>query len=202
METYFLTGLFLGVAAGFSPGPLMMLVIQHALLYGRKEGSLVALSPLPSDIPIIIISIWVLNQLHDLTIVMGIITVIGSGYLIFLGINSFKIQTPKMDGIIIKPNSLLKGSLSNVLNPIPYVFWMTIGSPLIIKAGWEHISWSMAFLFTFYLGLVGIRVILSIATHSGKQFIQGPWFLWINRILGIFLIGFAMKLIYDFTKTI
>ena len=52
-------GALFGLSAGFSPGPLMTLVISQTLQHNAREGALVAASPLVTDAPIILISFFV-----------------------------------------------------------------------------------------------------------------------------------------------
>jgi len=58
----------LGVSAGFAPGPLLTLVISETLQHDIKSGVKVALAPIITDLPIIILS--KLTNFHD---ILGII---------------------------------------------------------------------------------------------------------------------------------
>ena len=49
-------GLVYGLSAGFSPGPLMALVISQTLKHGIREGAKVAVAPLITDLPIILLA--------------------------------------------------------------------------------------------------------------------------------------------------
>ena len=78
-----LLGLTLGLSAGFSPGPLMMLVITTTLRGGFWHGLRVAIAPFLSDVPIILLTLFVLDHLPAWT--LGAIGIIGGLYVIFLG---------------------------------------------------------------------------------------------------------------------
>ena len=54
--TFLITGLTLGFAAVISPGPLMTLVITRTLERGLGAGLRVAIAPLLTDLPIIVVS--------------------------------------------------------------------------------------------------------------------------------------------------
>ena len=58
-----LLGITLGFGAGVSPGPMLVLVITSSLEKGFRAGLRVALAPLASDAPIILISLLVLPAL-------------------------------------------------------------------------------------------------------------------------------------------
>jgi threonine/homoserine/homoserine lactone efflux protein len=56
---YFGKGTLLGLAAGFSPGPLTVLVIGETLRHGLRSGLQVAIAPILTDIPVILLSRYV-----------------------------------------------------------------------------------------------------------------------------------------------
>ena len=53
-----------------------------------------------------------------------------------------------------KPQSLRKGVMVNFLNPHPYMFWLSIGAPLILRAFRIHVFYVVLFVSTFYILLV------------------------------------------------
>ncbi len=66
MLAYLLQGIVLGFTAGISPGPMLGLVINQTLKHGWRAGSVTALAPLLSDMPIIILMVFVLGHLPQL----------------------------------------------------------------------------------------------------------------------------------------
>lgn len=60
---YLAMGAFLGLAAGTSPGPLLAVTISETLRYGKWEGIKIAVSPLITDLPIILAVLFVLSHL-------------------------------------------------------------------------------------------------------------------------------------------
>ena len=59
---FLIQGLLLGLGVGLAPGPLLALVISASLRGGTSHGLRVALSPLITDLPIIVISLFVLQR--------------------------------------------------------------------------------------------------------------------------------------------
>jgi threonine/homoserine/homoserine lactone efflux protein len=55
---YFGKGTLLGLAAGFSPGPLTVLVIGETLRHGLRSSLQVATAPILTDIPIILLIVY------------------------------------------------------------------------------------------------------------------------------------------------
>ncbi len=190
------SGLLLGFAAGVAPGPLLTLVIAQTLTYGVREGSKVAAAPLITDLPIILLAIFIGSTLAARPLLLGILSLIGAGYIGFLAWESLKIKiADQADARAAK--SMTKGILTNLLNPHPYLFWMTVGAPLLLKT-WVSGPWGAVFwLFSFYLMLVGAKIGISLLVGYSRQFLYGRGYLWLNRILGLVLIFFALALAKD-----
>ncbi|WP_414470159.1 LysE family translocator [Methanobacterium sp. ACI-7] len=187
-----IAGITLGFYAGFSPGPLLVLVISQTLKHGYKEGMKVAFAPIISDIPIIILCLLFLSLISGYNSILGIISIIGGLYLLYLAYESFKTKGITRDITLEKPKSLTKGVTLNLLNPAPYLFWITIGGPIIIPAYAENILSPLWFIIGFYVLLVGSKIILAYAAGKSRDFITGKVYIYIMRVIGIFLVIFAL----------
>lgn len=56
-------GLWLGLASGISPGPMLTLVVVAALRWGWRHGVTVAMAPLVSDLVIVTVTLVTLGQI-------------------------------------------------------------------------------------------------------------------------------------------
>ena len=63
MIHYLTIGTVLGLSAGFAPGPLLTLVISETLQHDIKSGIKIALAPIITDLPIIILTLFILSKL-------------------------------------------------------------------------------------------------------------------------------------------
>jgi len=192
MIELFIAGITLGLYAGFSPGPLLVLVISQTLKHGYKEGVRVAFAPIISDIPIISICLLFLSLISGYKFLLGIISILGSVYLGFLAYEIFKTKGLIVDIDLEKPKSLTKGVALNLLNPAPYLFWITIGGPIIIPAYNESVLSPLWFIIGFYTLLIGSKIALAYATGKSRNFLSGKIYIWIMRILGVVLVIFAL----------
>ena len=73
-----LLGLSLGLGAGLAPGPLLALVIRSTLQDGMAAGIRVALSPLVTDVPIIVLAVLLAASLPDEA--LGALGIVGGGF--------------------------------------------------------------------------------------------------------------------------
>jgi threonine/homoserine/homoserine lactone efflux protein len=188
-------GAFLGLAAGTSPGPLLAVTISETLQHGKWEGMKVAVSPLITDLPIILSTMFVLSHLTNYGFFIGIIAFFGASYLIYSGMESLKIKPNNVELNIEKKDALKKGIIVNFGNPHPYIFWISIGAPIIFKSLNTHVSVTILFILGFYSFLVGSKVAITLIVEKSKSFINSKYYFSIIRILGIAQIVFGLVFI-------
>lgn len=197
MDIFITTGIILGLSSGFSPGPLTTLVISQALQHGVREGLKVALAPLITDLPIVLVSVFALTRLRDFHAILGLISIIGGLFLIFLAYLSFKTSKIGMDIEAGEPRSLGKGILANLLNPAPYLFWITIGAPNVVAAWTQSPFAAAGFLTGFYVCLIGGKMFLAAVAANSRRFLTGKGYAYVMRILGALLLVLAILFVRD-----
>ncbi len=149
--------MILGLSAGFAPGPLLTLVISETLRHNIKSGIKVALAPIITDLPIIVISLFVLSNLTYFNGVLGVISLAGGLFVCFMGYESISTKGVDYDYSEANPKSVTKGVLANALSPHPYLFWFSVGAPTVTKAMSVNIYSPLAFISSFYVFLVGLK---------------------------------------------
>jgi threonine/homoserine/homoserine lactone efflux protein len=197
MITSLSAGIVIGLSAGFSPGPLLTLVISQSFKHGIKEGVKVAIAPLITDLPIILISIFVLAHLANFRTILGIISMMGGLFVMYLAYGSFQTSRLSIKVQDSEPQSLRKAIVVNALNPHPYLFWFSIGAPTIIRAWRENPLTAVVFVTGFYTCLVGSKVFTAALVSKSRQFLIGRTYMYFMRALGILLLIIALLLFKD-----
>ncbi len=197
MLSALLVGIMFGLSAGFSPGPLTTLIFTQTLRHNAKEGVLVAAAPVLTDMPIILVSFFIIRELTGIGPVLGIIAVAGGLYVLYLSYETIRTSPVKSATSESHPNSLRKGVIVNALNPHPYLFWITVGMPFILKTQQENPILPWLFLISFYSFLIGSKVSIAFITSKFRPFLEGKIYLYLMRILGVILAGFAVILFKD-----
>jgi threonine/homoserine/homoserine lactone efflux protein len=192
---YLSSGLFLGIIAGISPGPLLPLVVSETLKFGHKEGIKLSLAPLITDLPIVLASFFIIKNYAENDMLLGIISGLGAMFLLYLAWENILYKPIGTNTIGKNPRSLQKGIVVNLLNPHPYLFWILVGSPILINANKISSIAIVLFLTGFYFMLVGSKIIFALLTGRMKNILQEKSFVIAIRILGIALIVFAILLI-------
>ena len=198
---YFLSaGILLGLSAGFAPGPLLALIISETLHHGMRSGLKVALAPIITDVPIIVLTVFILAKLSDFNILLGLISFLGGIIVCFLGYESLRAVSVNVDIKKTHSKSLKKGILVNAASPHPYLFWLSIGAPTMIKAAQQHILTAILFVICFYIFLVGSKILLAVVVGKSRIFLSSSAYIYIMKCLGILLLVFAVFLFRDSLK--
>jgi threonine/homoserine/homoserine lactone efflux protein len=176
MTSALLLGISYGFAAGVSPGPLLGLVLTQSLRRGWRAGSLVALAPLLTDLPIIVVSVLVIQQLPPEA--LDWLAVVGGVFVLYLAFETIR-GARRLKNAATASNAdttsgtatwrvLGRAVVTNALSPHPYLFWAVAGAQLIVRSGdAAGPAGAAAFLVGFYALLVGMKLLLAqIAGHS------------------------------------
>lgn len=197
MIIHLFTGLMLGMTAGVAPGPLLTLVVTQTLRYGVREGIKTALAPLITDLPIILAALWMVSRVSGTTWPLGLLSLMGAVYVGYLAWGSLAIKIDRTDAPPSKADSFKKGILVNLLNPHPYLFWLTVGAPMLITA-WAAVPIAaILWIIGFYTMLVGAKLVLAVVVGRSRNWLTSRGYIWLNRFLGLALLFFALVIIRD-----
>jgi threonine/homoserine/homoserine lactone efflux protein len=169
----------MGLSAGLSPGPLMTLVVAASLRNGLAGGLRVALAPFITDVPIIALSVLVIGQLSPAA--LRWVGTTGGLVVIWLGIEALRsARTATLPGQAETQGDprkeLWRGVLVNALNPHPYLFWATVGGPALVRGWRTGPGYALAFLVSFYLLLIGSKMLLAWLVSSQAGRLSTPWY--------------------------
>ena len=194
MIHFFVMGCLLGFSAGVSPGPLLALVVSETLAHDIKSGIRVAFAPLISDLPIVILTLFILSKLSEFHFVLGGISLVGGGVIFYMGVKGIRTSGVVLDMEDQAPRSLAKGVLVNFLSPHPYLFWISVGAPAMTRAMDVNTGAAICFVASFYLLLVGSKVGLALIVGRSKFFLKGRVYVATMKCLGGVLCGLALLL--------
>lgn len=156
MIAFVVQGIGYGFAGASQPGPFQTYAISQTLKNGWRRSLSIALAPLISDGPIILL---VLLALSRVPASMQRVLHLASGcFLLYLAAGAFKSwrRAAGRAGESIEPahQSMLKAVFMNFISPGPYVYWSLVAGPAFL-AGWRDApSSGIGFLLGFYGTLV------------------------------------------------
>src|SRR5436853_4245092 len=161
---YFVSqGVSIAFAAGAQPGPFTSFLISRTLAQGWRKSIILALTPLVTDVPIVLVVLLILKQFPPELV--RVIKLVGGLYLLWIaygswrqfraGNTSFKADTTASDDVSTR-KTLLEGAVMGWVSPGPYIFWATINGPLLIQGLNQSVLMGLAFLLAFYGTFIGI----------------------------------------------
>ena len=167
-------GLSIGLAAGFAPGPLQALVFTSTIQRGFAAGWRVAVVPLLTDGPIVVVSILAVGSLPE-ALLRGL--GIGGGVAVAaFGVwQLIEIRRGTSHGADSFSGDMWRAAVANVLSPHPWLFWVAAGGPLVVSVWDESPARALAFIGGFYGALVGAKVILAVVVASTRHRLSGAW---------------------------
>lgn len=193
----FTAGLLLGAPSGFAPGPMLLLIISETLRHGKRAGAKVACIPLITDTPIVLASGLLFTQITNMNMLLGVISIVGSIFLLYLGIKSIRDANSEFRDFTPRPLLLKEIMIANLVNPNPYLFWFTVGAPLMVRSFQNNLVTGASFLLGFYAGLVGVKLILAIAAGNSSDFLHGLLYRRTMQLLSLMLMCFAVYLMIE-----
>jgi threonine/homoserine/homoserine lactone efflux protein len=197
---FLISGILFGLVAGISPGPLMTLVISETVKHNRKEGMIVACAPILTDLPIVLLSIYVLVKLSSFNHILGVISILGALFIAYLGYGSITLKGIELNLQKIKAQSLRRGVITNFLSPNPYLFWITVGAPSVLKGYKINLLSALFFILGFYFFLVGSKIMIALVVDKSKSFLKSNAYIYIIKALGLILFAFSVIYIKDGLK--
>lgn len=118
----------------------------------------------------------------------------------YLAYESIMVKSIELNRQTIKAYSLRKGIIANILNPHPYLFWVLVGAPTVVKAYHINIFLPFSFIIVFYFMLIGSKVFIAIITEKTKSILNNKFYIYTIRFLGLLLLFFALFLFVDSLK--
>jgi threonine/homoserine/homoserine lactone efflux protein len=184
-----LQGFALGLAAAASPGPFQAYLINQALIYGFRRAAPVAFAPLIADIPVVVASLLLLDQLSPGF--LRFINAAGGIFVLYMAYSLWKTWsrsssfTDYADSRRDKPgirngpdqgtlpvngsSRLWRGVIMNLFSPGPYTFWFLVSGPILVSALRDSTGNGLAFLLGFYGALIGGFLGIAALFHQARR---------------------------------
>jgi threonine/homoserine/homoserine lactone efflux protein len=202
-----LLGLSIGLAAGISPGPLLVLVITATLRGGRRAGLLTAVAPLVTDLVVVGVTLLVLGRMPARA--LGVIGLAGAAFVLWTGVSTVReARSVTLSERVAGGErasgwaALRKGAVVNLLSPHPWISWMTALGPLVVRT-WRSGPVSGVLLVAgFYVTLVGAKALLAAAVASGSHRLTDAGYRRALTGAGLLLIVAAVALAAEFAPTL
>lgn len=195
--SHLLLGITLGFTAGISPGPMLALVITRSVEKGFASGSRVAVAPLLSDLPIVLSAVLLATTLPAR--MLEVLGMAGGFFLIFLGFQQILRSRRASLG---QPaggraaEDVTQAVLVNLLNPHPWLFWFSVGGPVVVRAWAVSPLDGTSFLVSFYVLLVGSKIVLAWLIAKGRNRLTPGRYQRVLQACGLMLVIVGILLVW------
>ena len=177
------------------PGPLHTLIMETSIRRGFGGGAVVAFAPPLADVPVIPIALLVVGSMSD-----GIVrwlSFAGGLFVLWLGFDTIRNARQDIAEDVSARSDLRRGVVTNLLSPHPWLFWLTVGAPILVTAWADNPARALAFLGGFYGLLVGTKVGVAYVASHGRRLEGTPWYARLLVASGALLLVMGVLLIWD-----
>lgn len=194
----FATAFLVGLSGAMMPGPLLTVTIAESAHRGFKAGPLIVLGHALLELALIIALLAGLSFYLKKPMVTNVISMVGGGFLIFIGLNMIRDvikgrvsleQNKNNTGKGMTMHPVVAGILVSLSNPFWIVWWATIGLTyltLALKSGTAGIA-------SFFTGHIMADLLwyslIAAAVAGGRRFLKQQVYQVIIILCGVFLTG-------------
>jgi len=176
--SFFFQGSALGISAGAAPGPMQAYLISETLSGSWRRSIPLIFVPLVSDLPIVILTTFILRQFPDF--VLQAISIAGGLFVLYLAWGFWHQWKSPTDEEYAPANaqrrSFGKAVAMNLLNPNPYIYWAFVTGPILISAieqSWLHAAvFLIGFYGVFMLTMIGFIALFQLTRRLGPRVVR------------------------------
>lgn len=175
------------------PGPMFAVTLAKSFR-SPWAGAQISLGHAVIEVPLILLIYFGFAHFFDNNIVQLVLSILGGGMIIWLGIAMFRARTEVVTkGKDLPYSSFTAGILTTILNPFFLLWWATIGSLLVMRFHLEFgVGGLIAFIIVHWLcDLLWLSFVSVVVykTHSlwGKKLQE-----WVFIASGMLLAGFGI----------
>lgn len=153
-----------------------------------------AFAPPVADIPVIPVALLVVGALSDGWI--RVLAFAGGIFIIWLGVDTIRSSDDERSGDVTAGSDLLKGVVTNLLNPHPWLFWLTVGAPILVTAWADSPGRAVAFLAGFYGLMVLTKIGVAWVSSQGRRLEGTAWYRRLVATSGLLLLAMGVFVLF------
>jgi threonine/homoserine/homoserine lactone efflux protein len=183
----------IGLTGALAPGPTLVATVNSSLKEGWKAGPKVIAGHVLVEALIFLLIIGGLAdamQGYSRAVVLaGGLALIIFGIMTVLGSRSATLAMP--EGQVLG-NAYLAGIITSASNPYFWIWWLSIGSTLVLSSLHSGVIMAAVFLIGHWLADFGWYSLVSISLDRGRNILSERSYRLILGICGIFLVCFGI----------
>jgi threonine/homoserine/homoserine lactone efflux protein len=196
----FLQGLGFGLILQVSVGPVCIAVLHQGLSQGFRQAWAMAWGAALVDALYIVLSVLGVSALFQIGPARMAIGLAGAGLLLFFGLRYLRApaQTARVEASSASlGRSFAYGVGLTLTNPLTILFWVGVLGAMMSTRTFNQPGGIVFFAMGCVVATLFFLTGVALAGHLLEQVLDERLALWLNRAVGLFLIGFAVKLAAD-----
>ncbi len=202
---HFLSGILVGLTFAVLLGPAFFALIQTSIQRGFRSGFFLAFGIFTSDLMALTLAYFGATQFLGSDPRDNLLfSIIGGIILIIFGTYTFTRKGVKHDDTQENNNNIkkpylyfMKGFVLNGANPGMWFLWITIVVSISAKYGVEHKTEILEFIAGVLITIFSTDILKCFISHRIKHRINANVLTWMNRLVGVILIGIGTYLIMN-----
>jgi threonine/homoserine/homoserine lactone efflux protein len=196
-----LKGILFGLLLAVLIGPVFFALLQTSIHKGFRSGVLLAIGISLSDTLYVLICYIGFLQLFENAQFQESLAMAGGMIMLMFGISALLKPVSSKAGLLLdnpKPGTyryIIKGFALNAINPFVVLFWVGVMSMVSVQEKFEGIQ-----VFLFFVGTISTVFLTDVAkayvAHRLSRYLTHHVLTWMNRGVGVALLGFGLRLIY------
>ncbi len=187
-------GFLIGLTGALAPGPTLIATINASLRTGWSAGPRVTLGHIAVEVLIVLLIVAGIGAV--IGTYTGVIAGIGGAALVVFGLLTVR-ESRQAAGLpaagtdtITRP--VVAGAVTSLSNPYFWIWWLTVGSALLVAAYEGGIIVAAAFVLGHWAADLGWLTLVSASIHHGRFILGEQAYRWILGACGVGLIVFGL----------
>ncbi len=187
-------GFFIGLSGALAPGPTLIATINASIRGGWTTGPKVTLGHMLVELVMVILIVAgissVMGQYSRLIALTGGVALFIFGVLTLIESRTARIDISASDSTITRP--FVAGVVTSISNPYFWIWWLSVGSSLLIGAAEGGIVPVLGFIIGHWSADMAWLTVVSTGVHKGRFLLGEKQYRWTLGICGFFLIIFGL----------
>ncbi|GAA5023234.1 lysine transporter LysE [Marivirga lumbricoides] len=200
MGSVIINGILFGLLLAVMLGPVFFALIQNSIVKGLRAGFYMALGITIADISYIFLMYFSVRLFKNNDTISVILGIVGGAIILVTGIMSLlkKAHTTEEQVKTVKKGFIrqfLKGFALNGINPFVLLYWLGVMTMVTVNYKYEG-SEIVAFFVSLITTLLITDTTKVFLAHKLRSWITDYRLNWMNKIVGVALILFSLRLFY------
>ncbi|MFA7695086.1 MAG: LysE family transporter [Methanoregula sp.] len=193
---FFVLAFALGLTGALAPGPTLVATINASVAGGWTMGPKVTLGHMLSELIVVLVIVAGLAtaalQYTTAIAVIGGVALVIFGLLTITGSRAASLSGTGSGTSTVTANPYLAGFFTSVVNPYFWIWWLTVGSAMVIAGLAGGIILACVFMAGHWCADLGWFTVVSTGISRGKTILSDTQYQRIMTVCGLFLVVFGI----------